>query len=62
MREDGTRGSWPSDHLSLQWGAWQLGVFYLSIIFCGFVKFVKFVVNKVVILDVHSGSPGEVGK
>jgi hypothetical protein len=45
MREDGARGSWPSDQLSLQWGAWKLGVFCLSIIFFGFVKFVKFVVN-----------------
>ena len=45
MREDGARGSWPSDHLSLQWGAWKLGVFCLSIFFFGFVKFVKFVVN-----------------
>ena len=45
MREDGARESWPSDQLSLQWGAWKLGVFCLSIIFCGFIKFVKFVVN-----------------
>jgi hypothetical protein len=45
MREGGARGSWPSDQFSLQWGAWKLGMFCLSIIFCGFVKFVKFVVN-----------------
>jgi hypothetical protein len=45
MREDGARGSWPSAQLSLQWGAWKLGVFCLSIIFFGLVKFVKFVVN-----------------
>ena len=32
MREDGARGSWPSDQLSLQWGAWKSGVFCLSII------------------------------
>ena len=37
MREDGARGSWPSDHLSLQGGVWKLGVFCLSIIFFGFV-------------------------
>ena len=43
--KDGARGSWPSDLLSLQWGAGNLGVFCLSIIFCGFVKFVKFVVS-----------------
>jgi hypothetical protein len=62
MREDGARGSWPSDQLSLQWGAWKLGVFCLSIIFCGFVMFVKFVVNQVVMFDVHSVGPGEEGK
>jgi hypothetical protein len=45
MREDSVRGSWPSDQLPLQWGAWKSGVFCLSIIFFGFVKFVKFVVN-----------------
>jgi hypothetical protein len=38
MREDGARGSWPSAQLSLQWGAWKLGVFYLSIIFFGLVN------------------------
>jgi hypothetical protein len=62
MREDGARGSWPSDQLSLQWGAWKLGVFCLSIIFFGLLKFVKFVVNQVVMLDVHSGGPSEEGK
>jgi hypothetical protein len=25
MCEDGARGSWPSDQLLLQWGAWKLG-------------------------------------
>jgi hypothetical protein len=45
MREDGARGPWPSDQILIQWGAWKLGVFFLSIIFFGFVKFVKFVVN-----------------
>jgi hypothetical protein len=58
MREDGARGSWPSAQLSLQWGAWKLGVFCLSIIFFGLVRFVKFVA----MLDVHSGGPGEEGK
>jgi hypothetical protein len=24
MRKDGARGSWPSAHLSLLWGAWKL--------------------------------------
>ena len=37
MREDSARRSWPSDQLSLQWGAWKSGVFCLSIIFCGLV-------------------------
>ena len=45
MREDSARGSWPSDQLSLQWGAWKSGVFCLSIISFGLVKFVEFVVN-----------------
>jgi hypothetical protein len=45
MREDGAHGSWPSDQLSLQWGAWKLRVLCLSIIFFGFAKFVKIVVN-----------------
>ncbi len=31
--------------LSLQWEAWKLGVFCLSIISFGLVKFVEFVVN-----------------
>jgi hypothetical protein len=34
----------------------------LSIIFFGFVKFVKFVVKQVAMLNVHSGGPGEKGK
>jgi hypothetical protein len=34
MREDSARGSWPSDQLSLQLGAWKSGVFCLCIIFC----------------------------
>jgi hypothetical protein len=62
MRKDGARGSWPSAQLSLQWGAWKLGVFCLSIVFVGLVKFVKFVVNLVAMLDVYSGGPGEEGK
>jgi hypothetical protein len=62
MREDGARGSWPSAQLSLQWGAWRLGVFCLCIIFLGLVKFVKLVVNLVAKFDVHSGGPGEEGK
>jgi hypothetical protein len=45
MCEEGERRSWPSDQLSLQWGAWKSGMFRLSIIFFGLVKFVKFVVN-----------------
>jgi hypothetical protein len=36
--------------------------FFLSIAFFGFVKFVKFVVSQVVMLDVHIGGPGEEGK
>jgi hypothetical protein len=35
----------PSDQLLLQWGAWKSGVFCLSMIFFGLVRFVKFVVN-----------------
>jgi hypothetical protein len=27
MREDGARGSWPSDQLLPQWAAWKLGGF-----------------------------------
>ena len=46
-------------YTTLQGGAWKLGVFCLSIIFFGLVKFVKFVVNSVAMLDVHSGGPGE---
>ncbi len=37
-------------------------MFCLSIIFFGIVEFVKFVVNQVAMLDVHSGGPGEEGK
>ncbi len=29
MREDGARGSWPSDQLSLQWGAWKSGFLFV---------------------------------
>jgi hypothetical protein len=32
MRENGARGSWPSVELSLQWGAWKLGVFLSELI------------------------------
>jgi hypothetical protein len=41
MRDDGARGSWPSDQLLIQWGEWKW--VFLSNIFFGFVKFVKFV-------------------
>ena len=58
MREHCARGSWPSAQLSLQWGA----VFGLSFIFFGLFKFVKFVVNVVAMLDVHSGGPSEESK
>jgi hypothetical protein len=34
---------------------------FLGLLF-SLVLFVKFVVNKVVMLDVHSGGPGEEGK
>ena len=44
MREDGERRQWPSDQTLIKWEAWKLG-FFLSIIFFGFVKFVRFVVN-----------------
>jgi hypothetical protein len=42
MRED-ARGPWSSDQILIKCGAWKLGI--LSIIFFGFVKFVKFAVS-----------------
>jgi hypothetical protein len=48
MRENGARGSWPSDQLLIQWGAWK---WFLSIIF---FDFVKFVVNQVVMYIVEA--------
>jgi hypothetical protein len=68
MREDGARGSWPSDQLLIQWGAWKWEgggcLIFSLVLFVKFVvnKFVKFVVNYVAMLDVHSGGPGEEGK
>ena len=44
MREDDERRSWLSVPMPSKWEAWKLG-FFLSIIFFGFVKFFKFVVN-----------------
>jgi hypothetical protein len=43
MREDDARGPWPSDQILIKLGAWKLG--FWSIIFFGFVKFVKVVVS-----------------
>jgi hypothetical protein len=45
MREDGARRPWPSDQILIKWGAWKLGFLFWSIIFFGFVKCTKFVVN-----------------
>jgi hypothetical protein len=39
-----------------------MGGVLLSIIFFGLVGFLKFVVNEVAMLDVHSGGPGEKGQ
>ena len=61
MREDGSRGPWPSYQILIKWGAWKL-FFYWSIIFFDFVQFNKFDVNQVGMLDVQSGGPAEEGK
>ena len=45
MREDGACGSWPSDQLSLQWGAWKSGFLFVYYFLWFKLKFVKFVVN-----------------
>ena len=44
LREDGERRSWLRDPMPNKWEEWKLG-FFLSIIFFGFVKLVKFVIK-----------------
>ena len=46
MREDGECRQWPRDQTLIKWEAYKKKLaFFLSIIFFGFVKFVRFVVS-----------------